>query len=756
MELLKFKYHQVTGMNFQKLLIIGYLSVISTYCLAGNNYFIDLNNLPPKQFISVYAGYYFDNKGDSGIDDIIAIDFQNTLAGDLNFGFSNKTVWVKICLGNTGNIERKSRLILDNHFLDSIDIFLVNDTLILKHIQSGTARIKDPQGKAFLSGGIDIAVGAGVKLDIYLRIKSGSPVRIPVFLYTEEAFLGKVAFDNRLNGMYYGIIGFLILFNLYLYFYSKDRMYFYYVLGMFFYLLYLLAFDNTLNIIFGNYYSKKLLHLVLSFSGLVILFFVLFSEKFFQISDGETRAKRTFFILKVVSSVCFLLMFFEYYTGNRIMIMFAPFYLVVLVSLAIFYKLKGLVHLRLYLIAGIGALLSIALFSLAATGIAGSILIYKYSIKTGLLFQGIVFSLATVDKFLINQRDFNRLLQEKVKEKTAVYEKQRDEINFQSESLKATNQKLVELDELKEGLTSMIVHDLKIPLHNIINHPADIEPSRLLYSIRQSGHHMLNLVMNILDVYKYEKHGIELNSETIQANKIIERAVEQLNLLASQKNISIRYKVPSNLLIYADAGMIERVFINLLTNAVNYTPPNGKVIVDYSCSGEKECRFLVTDSGPGIPPEKEHLVFVKFGQVISKKTGDIRSTGLGLTFCKIAVEAHHGRIGFFANESGGTVFWFSLPGDCFNPQPDEENGTGQTINKNLMVIKEMTWEDKELLKPFVEQLRKIEIYRISMIRSVLARIDQEKEEIKVWKEALIDAVYSNNEELYFKILNFCA
>lgn len=756
MELLKSKYHRVTVINFRKLFFIGYLSIISTYCLADKSSFIDLNTLRSKQFISAYASYYFDNENNSDLTEILAIDFQKSHKNNLNFGFTNQTVWVKFCLGNNGNLEKKARLLLDNHFLDSIDIFFVQGSIVVQHVKSGTARLKDPAGISFLSEGVEIKLQAGEKLDFYLRIKSGSPVRIPVFLYTEEAYIGKAASDGRLNGMYYGVIGFLILFNLFLFFYSKDRMYLYYVLGMFFYLIYLLAFDNMLPLIFKNHYSQKLLHIILSFSGLVILFFVMFSEKFFQITGGENKAKNAFLILKIISAASFLIMLFEYYTGNRMMIVFAPFYIVVLVSLAIIYKLKGLVHLRLYLIAGFGALLSIVLFTLAATGIAGSILVYKYSIKTGLLFQGMVFSLATIDKFLLNQRDFNRLLQEKVKEKTLIYEKQRDEINFQSESLKATNQKLIELDELKEGLTSMIVHDLKIPLHNIINHPTDAEPSRLLYSIRQSGQNMLNLVMNILDVYKYEKHGIELYPETIQANKIIESAVDQLNLLASQKNISIRFKLPSNLLIYADAGIIERVFINLLTNAVNYTPPNGTVIIDYSKTKDTECCFQVIDSGPGIPQEKEHLVFAKFGQVLSKKTGDIRSTGLGLTFCKIAVEAHQGKIGFFANESGGTVFWFSLPGDCYDPKPDEGKRTSQTVNKNLLIISEMATGDRELLQPYVDQLKKIAIYRISMIRSVLAQIEPEKEEIRIWKEALIDAVYSNNEELYFKILNFCS
>ena len=112
--------------------------------------------------------------------------------------------------------------------------------------------------------------------------------------------------------------------------------------------------------------------------------------------------------------------------------------------------------------------------------------------------------------------------------------------------------------------------------------------------------------------------------------------------------------------VMADAELIARVFQNLLSNALKFTPDEGQVTVSLE-PGAEAARVLVQDTGPGIPREYRERVFERFGQVEGPAGRQRHSTGIGLTFCKLAIEAHGGQIGVDSEEGSGSTFWFALP-----------------------------------------------------------------------------------------------
>jgi two-component system sensor histidine kinase/response regulator len=113
-------------------------------------------------------------------------------------------------------------------------------------------------------------------------------------------------------------------------------------------------------------------------------------------------------------------------------------------------------------------------------------------------------------------------------------------------------------------------------------------------------------------------------------------------------------------IVDCDPDIVRRVFANLLGNAVKFSPPD-EVIAITIADAQKEIKISITDKGYGIAPEYHQKIFDKFGQVEMHKQHQTHSTGLGLTFCRLAVEAHGGKIGVISEPEKGSTFWFTLP-----------------------------------------------------------------------------------------------
>ncbi|MDP6507225.1 MAG: ATP-binding protein, partial [Planctomycetota bacterium] len=116
----------------------------------------------------------------------------------------------------------------------------------------------------------------------------------------------------------------------------------------------------------------------------------------------------------------------------------------------------------------------------------------------------------------------------------------------------------------------------------------------------------------------------------------------------------------SPLLLSCDAELIKRVIQNLLGNALKFTPSDGTISVSILNGGDT-VKIAITDSGPGIPEDYRDKIFEKYGQVEARQQGKKYSTGIGLSFCKLAVEAHGGEIGVDSEVGKGSTFWFKIP-----------------------------------------------------------------------------------------------
>jgi len=355
------------------------------------------------------------------------------------------------------------------------------------------------------------------------------------------------------------------------------------------------------------------------------------------------------------------------------------------------------------------------------------------------------------------QRQARKELEETVQNRTVEIQNQKEELEKQSGKLRAAYKKLKELDQYKEALTGMILHDLKNPLNVIIG------LSDEKTAVHQSGKQMLNMVLNILDIQKFQETRIQVQLTNYSLKMVAERALAQVNFLAKDKNIEIKNEIPVKHWVEADEELVERIFINLLTNAIKYTSNNGTVTLK-SAINEKQIHISVIDTGQGIPKKYLRKIFDKYGQVQARKSGIVRSTGLGLTFCKMVVEAHKGRIGVNSEVGKGSDFWFTLSlsevtkGREDNFEPDSLNGNavkvGKALNASLRNKNGLTIKDKEVLAPYIPKLKDLEVYDTSEIKALLDKIDIEKSNsLKDWKKEMENTIFVCNEARYIELLD---
>ncbi len=237
------------------------------------------------------------------------------------------------------------------------------------------------------------------------------------------------------------------------------------------------------------------------------------------------------------------------------------------------------------------------------------------------------------------------------------------------DQLQENYDRLRELETLRDNLTHMIVHDMRTPLMAINGYlqllkmtggqKLDEEEKDYVEQALSGTSALVEMVSSLLDVSRLETGAMPLNLKPNDLRTLAKEAFETLGALARKRQVHVEVP-PEPLLVRCDAEIIRRVIVNLVANAVKFTPQDGQVRVAVKTDDAK-ARVTVVDTGPGIPPEYREKIFEKFGQVETRQQEGKYSTGLGLTFCKLAVKAHGGKIGVKSEVGKGSTFWFTLP-----------------------------------------------------------------------------------------------
>jgi len=227
-----------------------------------------------------------------------------------------------------------------------------------------------------------------------------------------------------------------------------------------------------------------------------------------------------------------------------------------------------------------------------------------------------------------------------------------------------------ELDGLRDDLTSMIYHDLRSPLANIVSSldviasmvPEEEERETVLSILKiaeNSTDRIQRLVSSLLDVNKLESGQPVMDQKVVDSLALIKEAVEDVKPVVTGRRQVLQLDLPDALpAIWVDGDMARRVLINLMENSSKFTPTEGKLEVGARADGAW-LNLWVKDNGPGIPPSDQERIFDKFTRLRGKSTTS--GLGIGLAFCRLAVQGHGGKIWVESNAGRGAIFHFTFP-----------------------------------------------------------------------------------------------
>jgi signal transduction histidine kinase len=586
-----------------------------------------------------------------------------------NFGFDQATYWFRLDINNQSQ-EREWLLEISYAPLDQIDFYMQSD--------SGDTLIHKISGDMFPIGIRDIPhrhpvftfdIERGMNKPIYLRVKSSSSMQIPMHLWHNKAFIWMSFKVQILNGLFYGAMLIMVLYQLFLFFFVRDKITFYYVFTLLS-MANIVSFFQGYNFLYLYPGLPMLNDFFAMFSGpIFVLFSTLLTHAFLNLRQFSRWLDDLLMInmlLNLMATVVMVIFFRE--ISYKYHHYFILVHCIVVLSSAGYCLYKKYRPALYYLLAWVTLLTATTVFTLSNLGLVPGYMSTNYiGVMLGCILQMLFISFALGERWNVLIKENQKAKELELQRGLEENERLEREVKLRTQEILLQKDKLEEAHRIKDKLFSVVSHDIKSPLNSLklaltLSHSGHITPEEFKQVTGGLEAHLgktTEFIQNLLQWAKLQLNGAAYDPVPLDLLLLVEENKAMLELETSQKKINIKIDTDQeNLIAYADPVMIRSVFRNLLTNALKFTPTGGTITLGLKNISGKLI-ISVSDTGVGIAQSHQARIFT-LESVTTLGTQQEAGTGLGLVLCKEFVEKNGGRIWFESEEGKGTIFYFSL------------------------------------------------------------------------------------------------
>lgn len=328
-------------------------------------------------------------------------------------------------------------------------------------------------------------------------------------------------------------------------------------------------------------------------------------------------------------------------------------------------------------------------------------------------------------------KDLNAELEHKVEERT--------------NKLNTSLAHLGELNRFQAGMTQLIASDLKKPLMAIVN--TDRLRKQDFPRLRNTGYRMLNMIQNMLDLYRFNQDRVTLSKTRFRVEKAVDGVIQDFVFLAKKKSIKVEFIQDEIYALNADLVLFKRVMTNVLSTLLRLSSVNGLLTIRVSMDNG-ELLLSMCNENLVLTDERRASFFCNEGIFDLNKTERQRTTELGLLLSKMVVEAHDGSIGIVPCNDMGTDIWVLFP----KAEKLEDHAVSRVVDIKAGV--DLSPEEKVYLRPFAEQLKVLEVFEATKIDMILSQVSNQDKNVKSWILRIEKVCYTLDEDRLRELINF--
>lgn len=493
----------------------------------------------------------------------------------------------------------------------------------------------------------------------YIHVRTQDSLQVPLFLMNQETFIKKNAAAHGLQGIYFGIMMVMVLYNLFIYISVKERSYLFYISYISCFIICQASLEGyTFEYFWPN--NTWWANVSIPFFGVLSLFFAsLFAREILQ---SRLLIPRFDKILIVVISCLFftlpIILLGSYNAGIYASLTGAFIFFNIILLAGLLAASKGsrtafvfVTAWSIFLISGVITMLGML-----------DIIPMKYgpqaAIQIGSAIEVILLSIALADRINIIQQE-------------------KAEIEAESKRiLLNANKQLANSNRLKDEFIATISHEIRTPMNGVLGStqllldtPLDYNQKVYIDTINQSGQTLLEILNNILDYSKIEADKLTIELIEFDLQKVINECADFFSVISIQNRVKLFVRIHKNTpkIIKSDPLRIKQILLNLLSNAFKYTD-RGQVVISVESdeNSNDQLRIEVEDSGNGLTHEQQSILFQPFVQIDSSSSREQGGTGLGLAICNKLTKLLGGDIGVRSLPGKGTTFWFTAKVDVID------------------------------------------------------------------------------------------